>query len=710
MMVILSDTSEEEDVHINDWLIKEKLARCGKMVRMCEHLPYLHYLACNNITMQSSTSVPIAYLELSDIVSDRVSVDEARHDRDQSVPCSNEAHKLCNDVKSENIESKTVETSHNVPSNKKVLLQMLRNVNSADALKSSDTKSQSTDCSKNEKLRGPKKLIKLLETLKTSNITSNSNASISAPKPNHDFKDNAQQIDSDMKTIQNNGNVKHYTLDMEFKDSDKDNNENVKNGEYDGWNMSFVLRDSDNEENNEKDFGTFRSLYGGHGLMEPFDWSLIKENGHSLPKTVVTSHNNLDIIEEYKNNITENESGSHKLNNLENKSSSANPYFLNMTRKEEEYYLPEKNIDYDFKNVSQSVARLRNRMEVHNDKYTTVIMPGDILEKLCNNTQSQNPTSSSDTNTIKTNGVASKVSAQTEMINGNSEACETRTEQKIEKNRDLDVNINNKNTIECNTDKSPESKTTGKAYNSRYKALLDQMKRMQVNSANSNISSSPYLAEDSSSSEQILSSCSSSTLSSNEQHGDYQNELCNFKKLVSTSSSDVSLHRDFKETRRLLSSESNSDASFNMDGSKQDQSAKIDPIVSDDDDLKRSNATVEEVPRTSKMLELVLKKISGNASSKSELDSDDLSNRETIASDTSYDKKESNLIDNLMIENYVRCKSSNDINEETFESLVLDDCDLESDESVWDYYVPFLGIKSADQTDISDDDSMILKI
>ncbi|XP_029160285.1 uncharacterized protein LOC114932280 [Nylanderia fulva] len=748
MIVILSDTSEEEDVHINDWLIKEKLAQCGKMVRMCENYAYLHYLAC--LDAAQIKSMPIPNLKISDIQSNKVNVDETRHDRNQSVPCSKGAHKLL-DVKSENIESKTVEVSRNIPSNKKILLHMLRNSSvNLPIAESSDVTSQPTDCSRNEQPRRYKSLAKLLEKLKTSNISSNFTSSTSAPKPNHDFKDNAQQVDSDMKTIQNNGSMKHNTLNMDFRDSDKDNR-NVKNGalamDFAGndngkfkissldtdfanednrsvtngvLNMNFALRDSDNEENNKKDFGTFRSLYGGHGLMEPFDWSIIKENGHSTSKTIVTSHNNLDI-EEHKSNTTEDESKSHKLNHLE-KPASATPYFLNITRKEEEYYLPEKNIDYHFKNVSQSMARLRNRMEVYNDKYTAVVVPGDILETLCNNTQSQN-TQSPDTSIIKTNGVtSSKGSDQTEMINGNGETCETRTEQKIEENRDLDANTNNNNIAH----KSPESKTTDKVCNSRYKLLLDKIKRMQINSVDSSISSSPYSSKDSSSSEYVASSCSTSTLSSNVgQHEDFKNqstELCNFKKLASTSSSEFSLNRDINETTNLLSSENSSNTSFTMEDSKQDQSSTINTIVCNVDDAKRSNATVEKKPRVSKILELVLKisetktskneldsddlsnretvandtsydkeesksnEISENATSKDELDSDDLSNRETAANcDTSYDKKENKSADNSMIENNVICKSTSNINEKTFDPPVLNDCDLEFDDSNEDW-------------------------
>ncbi|XP_019882736.1 uncharacterized protein LOC105250047 isoform X3 [Camponotus floridanus] len=47
MMVILTDTSEEEDVHINDWLINEKLARCGKMGDAVDMASIMKYVVNN---------------------------------------------------------------------------------------------------------------------------------------------------------------------------------------------------------------------------------------------------------------------------------------------------------------------------------------------------------------------------------------------------------------------------------------------------------------------------------------------------------------------------------------------------------------------------------------------------------------------------------------------------------------------------------------
>lgn len=706
MMVILSDTTEEEDEHINDWLINEKLARCGKMVCMCDNFSYFHYLTCNDITMQPT--MPIAHVKKFGIASD---TDDMQYDKDQSISYNKETHTLFN-VKSE---SKTVKALHNILPSKKALLQKLQDINSPNA--ESDTKSQSTNSSKNEKSSGPRKLAKLLEKLKTLNVTSNSNSNISTPKSSHDFKDNVQ-IDSDIKanSQDDNKNFKHCAL-----------------------NMDFGLRDSDDEENNEKDFGTFRSLYGGHGLMEPFDWSVIKENDDFVRDATATSHNNLDIlIKEYKNNVTEDES--HNLNNLEDKSLPVNLYFLNFARKEEEYFLPENNINYDFKNVSQAVARLRNRMEVQNNKYTTVVVPRNILETLCGNAQSQDILSP-DINTVKTNGVTSpvKMTAQSKIIDENHKARETRIEDKTENNSDFDTDMKsnssnminnedckdktkskiNEKMFEYNTDSSSDNSTTGKVFNPRYKVLLDKMRRVQMDS---NTSKDLSNKGDSPSSEQIQSSSySSSTTSStmissdDEQHEDSRSQsstcvtkLYNFSKLLSTSSSDFSLDCNSKESRGLLSSENDSVSSFNVNDFKQNQLAEIDSIASTVDNLKQPNITIK-MPRISKMLELVLKKAE-NATSDIELDSDDLSNQESVASDKNCDEKRSELVDELVTDD-VKCKStSNDINmlEKISVPPMLNDCDMESDNSEWDVCVqPILDVEDNEyNTDrISDDES-----
>nr|XP_033327722.1 tudor domain-containing protein 5-like isoform X6 [Megalopta genalis] len=55
MMVTLTDTLEDEDIHINDWLVEQKLAEHGKMVCMkTQNFPFRYYLKCQTYRKQKS--------------------------------------------------------------------------------------------------------------------------------------------------------------------------------------------------------------------------------------------------------------------------------------------------------------------------------------------------------------------------------------------------------------------------------------------------------------------------------------------------------------------------------------------------------------------------------------------------------------------------------------------------------------------------------
>ncbi|XP_024941544.1 uncharacterized protein LOC107268430 isoform X2 [Cephus cinctus] len=56
MLVVLVDTSKEEDVHINDWMVQQNLAIYGSMVRIRpRNLPYRQYLECQKLISTKST-------------------------------------------------------------------------------------------------------------------------------------------------------------------------------------------------------------------------------------------------------------------------------------------------------------------------------------------------------------------------------------------------------------------------------------------------------------------------------------------------------------------------------------------------------------------------------------------------------------------------------------------------------------------------------
>jgi len=706
MMVILTDTSEEEDVCINDWLVKERLAQVGKMVRMNDIISFFDM----RFDIESFISIKTIDAEST------AKVNEPRHYRNQSISRNERTHKL-SDVKSEDIEKKTDKSLHNVPANKKVLLQMLWNkspnakslqaksppiksldkfpdTKSLDA-KSSDTMSQSRNYPQNEKSKTPRELIPLLEKLKTSNLNrkSNFNSSTSISE-NTDNEDNARQINSSRK--------------IEARNSSEDYS-------Y----MNFSLRDSDLDENN--DFGTFRSLYGGRGLMEPFDWSLIREENNLSHKTIATLPNNLDMpIRECKSDI-ENKSGLH---NQKNKIP-AKQYFLNMTSLEKENFLPENNIDYNVEDTSDIMEMLKNN--VPNGIVRVLFTPNEKLKTMHDSVQSED-TSNSNTNIVELKDIAFS-RKMNQKVDRNGKVCKTRAEQKIE-NRDSNADsesassnvFNNKDNIngemsKCNTNNSLEANTNNKVYNPRYKTLLDKIKRKQVDSMNSS-----SVNTSSSSSEQIQSSSysfisSDDTISSsNDEQSKASNRMdtntCKIddsvKEFASTSE-ELSkkpilddAHNEFKGIRNLSSLEIDSITSSNVDNTKQhrlNQSLETDSIASSNvDDTKQhqlnqfdsiASSSNDQLTATDQTLDIPnlikqMLKIAQNIGSNSELDSDDLSSQESLKDDKSDESKGDDKSDCMS----KMCESMNDdanVTETVF-APVYNDCDVKSDESEWDAY------------------------
>nr|XP_012152341.1 PREDICTED: protein PF14_0175-like isoform X2 [Megachile rotundata] len=61
MLVTLTDTSEEEDVHINDWLVEQKLAEHGKMVcTKYRNFPFRYYLECQERYKQKTEILKVS--------------------------------------------------------------------------------------------------------------------------------------------------------------------------------------------------------------------------------------------------------------------------------------------------------------------------------------------------------------------------------------------------------------------------------------------------------------------------------------------------------------------------------------------------------------------------------------------------------------------------------------------------------------------------
>lgn len=223
---------------MNDWLVKEEVARYAEPMKTCDFL--LYYSECD-ICEKIAVELPKP-IETSDIESVVRSFDA-----ENTVGLS--------DIEDDDIEKEPARALRNVPSSNEKLLRMLRNHrNSQD----NDSK-----CSKslleNEKLEKPMRSISLLEKLSALNVmcSSLSDSSVCTSQVNKNFACDAQQIDS-------------------YRPTDPEHLRN--NNEKKSRNSEFELRDSDDEFNVQNNFGTFQSMYGGRGLMRPCDWSEADED------------------------------------------------------------------------------------------------------------------------------------------------------------------------------------------------------------------------------------------------------------------------------------------------------------------------------------------------------------------------------------------------------------------------------------------------
>jgi len=448
MVIVLTDTSEEGGESINDWLVNENLARQGKLVRTCDNFPYLHYARDNNIVIQSSVKIPDTRNEVGI---------ETRYEKDQSISRGEGMSRLSNDyLRNEN------EISHNceVSLSRRTDVQLLRDRNSLET-KSSDKKLGLNNYSEIEIPKGPKGLNMLFEKLKTLNM---SFYDVYTHEINGTFQDNTRQLNSNMKR------------DVEIMD----NNKSYKNQS----NIGFIVRDSDDEEAN---FGTF-SVYSDRGLMQPIDCSIIKKDKISSKTTPVSIDGSDILIKEHKSDVAKDKA---ELYNQEKDELLAKLCFLNMTHKEKEYFLAEKNINYDVKDMSQTIIKLKNSIKMCNDKCTTIIITKKLLEELRDNVQFQN-ISSSETNVATINNMPFSTQTINKNTNIGEKINEARLDQEIgnknsathwrlisskmkKKNNKENNQKKDQETYKNNSDNFSRSNTT-KEFNSKYQRLLEQIK------------------------------------------------------------------------------------------------------------------------------------------------------------------------------------------------------------------------------------------
>lgn len=280
---------------------------------------------------------------------------------------------------------------------------------------------------------------------------------------------------------------------------------------------------------------------------------------------------------------------------------------------------------------------------------------------------------------------------------------------------------------QCNVNNSLDSTTNGQVHNSRYKTLLDRIKRRQMDSTNpSSVVTSNHLnvGQIRSSSYSCNTSDDTVTSSNGEESKvfngidtntckeclDPVEELATFDDLSKklSDSTLVESHSDCGKANDLSSVETDFTASSNVDDTKQrrlDKFLKTDHITSNVDtkqhqlsqssnsiapscDVDGLNSQVTVINRTVDIPKLKQQMLKMNMRSDAELDSDDFSSsKESLNDDKSDESKKNDKLDCMST---IPCKSTNDeanvTNKITISMPVFDDSIEVSDEDDWDYY------------------------
>lgn len=328
MLINLTDNSEAKEVCINNWLVDENLARYGKMVRTNRNFPFVKFY---NIVSTGSFENKGAV----SAVDTRKSTDKVRY---SSPLVSSE---VSPNAMNENF------------------LKNIKMLNKVSKEKADINNSKQKDA------RNFNRFAVLTDLIKAR-----------CAKSNADISKSNIGLDATVK-------VELYNVEHDGKHS---GHKQMKQK----WNIDFKERDSDDEMNcNEKDFGTFHSMYGGHGDMIPFDWSAIKQI-HSSNVSLLHSSNpskaNTSVNKEMETLRSPSEIQRYRkihdfikdLKDLKN----IKPCVLNLAGEEKEYFLIACNIDRYNEDISQSVAKLRHRLSVQDDNSTEMIVPKNIYEKL----------------------------------------------------------------------------------------------------------------------------------------------------------------------------------------------------------------------------------------------------------------------------------------------------------------------------------------
>lgn len=672
MLIILTDTSEEEDVHINDWLVQENLARCGKMVRTIRNFSFEYYY----IRYIANASETVETVE-------KIGRDKLKHDGNQLLPTYGKKMHRLSDVMSKRF-AENVRTLCKVPDRKIDINISERN----NAEISSDATSQSRDNWKSEnKPKGFVNLAKLAEIIKAKRAESGSDISKS-----HMNEDNIR-LHSNMRVETEprcNDKPRHNNKlqrndeprcndKLSRKDEPSCNDEPRRNDDFNyeqmkkTLNRHFYQRDSDDDTSmNENDFGTFHSTYGGHGDMTPFDWSLIRQMDSS---SVSSSHVNSITTNTGVNRTRQTMALSQQVRRyhevFDRVEKVTKPYILDLARTETEYFLTSGNIDHDDEDVLQSVERLERKLERQDNNSTEMIIPKGILVKLRMYAQSK-----------KSSSCEAMVSSSDELKTDefdkgeNDKTRETRIDQEME-NRDLDlesvklpVDVHLLPTDALESDTETYQHTSNNKSNFKYQLLSDRIKESKCYCDSSYGSSTKGWS--SSGPEPLSSYSRSSTDETMNSSDDEQKEALSRKNVMSRFNK---LHNFVTKSasRELTSLNSKSDSVVRDPVS--DNCSHESP--SDEISPKLNQVFLLDHPRAIKILQHIQEI---QRKSDSQLDSDDLSDCENndailntpmihdvlVASDLTNNNAEKMLVTPIV--------------------PILDDCNVESDDSIWDIY------------------------
>ncbi|EFN81393.1 Tudor domain-containing protein 5 [Harpegnathos saltator] len=576
MLVVLTDTSEEEDVHINDWLVRENLARCGKMVRTNKNFAFVEYYICHIANTSNS-------VKKESVV---VRTNKAKRNEKQ--------HKL-NNIMSETF-VKNVRALCKVP-DRNVDINVNRQKNMAGLTDSSlDILSRSRDDSTDKnRPRRSNRLAALVEVVKAKRGKPKMNEEMSQTNP-----------DAKVEELQSNNVFDKYL-----------NHEQLKKV----LNRDFDERNSDNETNiNEKDFGTFHSMYGGYGDMIPFDWSLVRQTDSPATSSSCnlknSSKTNTCLNKMKKIELLPVNRHDHKAHDRMKKITKS--YLLDIAHMEKEYFLADCNIDRDNEDVSQSVARLGRKLKTQDDNCTEIAMSRKIYDKLRMHTCAKKSSScdevSSSMDEISIDELCTDRKCKTPEIH-NDQKIENTNPNLETKELTQESNLSSRDLLDSNIKKYQHNRN--KTFHVRYQNLPDRVKDTKLywnSSSESNVkgwsSSDPYPLSCYSSTDETMIS------SDDDQRETFsrKNVMSRFNKLQSFATKSAS--KEFMSTN----SKSNLEAKDNPDSCNDEPFSNVIYLK-----LKRRMNLLDD-SRASDVLRHVLKV--QQKWDADELDSDDLSDHE----------------------------------------------------------------------------------